>query len=70
MKVAERIVCDFCGQELERSVAIDAGYDGENVILQFDTHCCARCFYLVRKMAIEGQLRGIEALEGHPEYAY
>lgn len=70
MKVAERIVCDFCGKDLEHSVAIDAGYSGENAIPRFSTHCCAMCFYLVRKMAIEGQLRGVEALEGHPEYAY
>lgn len=53
----EKYVCDFCGVTLGPQEVSDAGY---GTVDKFKTHACVACYELVKRLAREGQLNGIE----------
>lgn len=53
----EKYVCDFCGVTLGPQEVFDAGY---GTVDKFKTHACVACYELVKRLASEGQLNGIE----------
>ena len=53
----EKYVCDFCGVTLGPQEVFDAGY---STVDKFKTHACVACYELVKRLAEEGQLNGIE----------